>query len=211
MRDAGHRAENPSSREEKEKKNRNFASDASRRISSTPCDNNESTRYEGMTERASRRGAARTSFCLLVAFVLSCVISGSEKVLAFPQPEPGFYGDNFADDVESYLLLNRLKLLTENNHRVNEQIEREIADEREITDEQLEIQAVLEAKARERAAGRSQPSDYSEEPEPEALPIPAAMVHHEQHPGKRHGMNAVSYMSLCHFKICNMGRKRQSK
>lgn len=165
-----------------------------------------------MTKRASRRGAARTSFCLLVAFVLSCVTSGSEKVLAFPQPEPlppGFYGDNFADDAESYILLSRLKQLTDHKHRVDEQIEREIADEREITDEQIEIQAMLEAK--ERAAGRSQPSDYSEEPEPEALPIPAAMVHHEQHPGKRHGMNAVSYMSLCHFKICNMGRKRQSK
>ncbi|XP_011252630.1 uncharacterized protein LOC105249104 isoform X2 [Camponotus floridanus] len=168
-----------------------------------------------MTERASRRGAARTSFCLLVAFVLSCVISGSEKVLAFPQPEPlppGFYGDNLAYDAQSSNLLNRLKQLAEHKHRVDEQIEREIADEREITDEQIEIQAMLEANARERAAGRSQPSDYSEEPEPEALPIPAAMVHHEQHPGKRHGMNGVSYhMSLCHFKICNMGRKRQSK
>lgn len=167
-----------------------------------------------MTERASRRGGARTSFCLLVAFVLSCVTSGSEKVLAFPQPlPPGFiYGDNFADDAESLTLLNRLKQLTEQKHRMDEQIEREIADEREITDEQIEIQEMLEAKAQERAnAGRSQPSDYSEEPEPEALPIPAAMVHHEQHPGKRHGTNAVSYMSLCHFKICNMGRKRQSK
>lgn len=91
------------------------------------------------------------------------------------------------------MLLGRLKQLVDQKHRVDEQIEREVADEREITDEQIEIQAMLEAKARERAnLGQSQPSDYSEEPEPEALPIPAAMVHHEQHPGKRHGMNAVS-------------------
>ncbi|KAL6424118.1 hypothetical protein ACFW04_009770 [Cataglyphis niger] len=165
-----------------------------------------------MTKRASRR--ARTSFCLLAAFVLSCAISGSDRVLAFPQPEPlpsGFiYGDNFADDTESFMLLSRLKQLTEQKHRVDEQIEREIADEREITDEQFEIQAMLEAKARERANVAR--ADYSvEEPEPEPLPIPAAIVHHEQQPGKRHGTNTVSYMSLCHFKICNMGRKRQSK
>ncbi|XP_070172678.1 uncharacterized protein [Polyergus mexicanus] len=167
-----------------------------------------------MTKRTSRR-AARTSFCLLAAFVLSCAINSSDRVLAFPQPEPiipsGFlYGENFADDTESLMLLNRLKQLMEQKHRVDEQIEREIDDEREITDEQIEIQAMLEAKARERA-NEARP-DYSvEESEPEALPIPAAMVHHEQHPGKRHGPNAVSYMSLCHFKICNMGRKRQSK
>lgn len=97
------------------------------------------------------------------------------------------------------ILLSRLKQLTDHKHRVDEQIEREIADEREITDEQIEIQAMLEAKAQERAAGRSQPSDYSEEPEPEALPIPAAMVHHEQHPGKRHGMNAVSCEYIPHI------------
>ncbi|XP_072763248.1 uncharacterized protein [Anoplolepis gracilipes] len=168
-----------------------------------------------MTERVSRRAATRTSFCLLAAFVLSCATSGSDKVLAFPQPEPlppdFIYGDNFADDAESSMLLNRLKQLTEQKHRVEEQIEREIADEREIANEQIEIQAMLEAKARERA-NAMQPQDYSvEQSEPEALPIPAAIVHHEQHPGKRHGTNAVSYMSLCHFKICNMGRKRQSK
>jgi hypothetical protein len=87
------------------------------------------------------------------------------------------------------MLLNRLKQLTEQKHRVVEQ-------EHEITDEQIEIQAVLEAKARERerAIAAQQTPDYSaEESEPEALPIPAAMIQHgEQHPGKRHGVNAVS-------------------
>lgn len=91
------------------------------------------------------------------------------------------------------MLLSRLKQLTEQKHRVDEQIEREIADEREITDEQFEIQAMLEAKARERAnEARADYSVEEPEPEPEPLPIPAAIVHHEQQPGKRHGPNTVS-------------------
>ncbi|XP_012222692.1 uncharacterized protein CNMa [Linepithema humile] len=164
-----------------------------------------------MTERTSQQAVAKTSLCLLTALVLSCATSGNDKVLVLAQPEslsPGFiYGDNVADDVENLMLLNRLKQLTEQKHRIVEQ-------EHEITDEQIEIQAVLEAKARERehAIAAQQPPDYSiEEPEPETLPIPAAMIQHGEHLGKRHRVNAVSYMSLCHFKICNMGRKRQSK
>ncbi|XP_071565850.1 uncharacterized protein [Temnothorax nylanderi] len=173
-----------------------------------------------MTKRGSRRAAARTSLCLLAALVLSCATSGINRAHAFPQPQPQpqleplppgfFYGDS-ADEAENIMLVNRLKQLMEQKHRVVEQ-------EHEITDEQIEIQAILEAKARERererdrAMSMEQPPDYSAgEPEPEALPVPAAMIHDQQHPGKRHGVNAVSYMSLCHFKICNMGRKRQSK
>lgn len=85
------------------------------------------------------------------------------------------------------MLVNRLKQLTEQKHRVVEQ-------EHEITDEQIEIQAILEAKARERERAMEQsPPNYSAgEPEPEALPVPAAMIHDQQHPGKRHGVNAVS-------------------
>ncbi|EZA54850.1 hypothetical protein X777_05136 [Ooceraea biroi] len=137
-----------------------------------------------MTERASQQTAARTSLCLLAALVLSCA-SGSKKVLAQPiEPlAPGFvYGDNFADDPESLMLLNRLKQLTELKHRVVEK-------EHEITDVQIAIQAMLEAKAQERE--RTISPDYSE---PEALPVPAAMIHHgnQQHPGKRQGTNAVS-------------------
>ncbi|XP_029159603.1 uncharacterized protein LOC114931643 [Nylanderia fulva] len=165
-----------------------------------------------MTERVSRRAAARTSFFLLAVFVLSSCATNS-KVLAIAQPEPlppGFiYSDNFVDDVENSALMNRLRILAEKKHRVDAHIEQEIADEREITDEQIGIQAMLEAKARERA-NAAHPPDYPFE-DSEPLPIPAAMIHHEQHPSKRHGVNAVSYMSLCHFKICNMGRKRQSK
>lgn len=76
------------------------------------------------------------------------------------------------------MLVSRLKQLMEQKHRLVEQ-------EHEITDEQIEIQAILEAKAREQPS-----SDYAEEPE--ALPVPAAMIHEPQHQGKRHGMNAVS-------------------
>lgn len=176
---------------------------------SGPCDSDKSTRYEGMTERGSRRAAVRTNLCLLAALVLSCATNGTDRAHALPQPEPLppglFFGDP-ADEAENIMLVNRLKQLTEQKHRVVEQ-------EHEITDEQIEIQAILEAKARERERAMEQsPPDYSAgEPEPEALPVPAAMIHDQQHPGKRHGVNAVSYMSLCHFKICNMGRKRQSK
>lgn len=89
------------------------------------------------------------------------------------------------------MLVNRLKQLMEQKHRVVEQ-------EHEITDEQIEIQAILEAKARERERDRAMSmeqssSEYSAgEPEAEALPVPAAMIHDQQHPGKRHGVNAVS-------------------
>ncbi|XP_018044178.1 PREDICTED: uncharacterized protein LOC108684388 isoform X2 [Atta colombica] len=157
-----------------------------------------------MTKRGSRQAATRTSLCLLVAaLVLSCITSGN-RAYALPRPEPlppGIFIGDPADEAENIMLVNRLKQLIEQKQRVVEQ-------ENEITDEQIEIQALLEAKARERerAMLMEQPPDYSSgEAEPEALPVPAAMIHDHQHPGKRQDM------SLCHFKICNMGRKRQSK
>lgn len=104
------------------------------------------------------------------------------------------------------MLLNRLKQLTEQKHRVVEQ-------EHEITDEQIEIQAVLEAKARERerAIVAQQPPDYSaEESEPETLPIPAAMIQHGEH-HKRHGLNAVSCEYISHLSYPNLKLLRNSK
>jgi len=88
------------------------------------------------------------------------------------------------------MLVNRLKQLIEQKHRVVEQ-------ENEITDEQIEIQAILEAKAREQERTMSieqPPPNYSGESEPEALPVPAAIIHdqQQQHQGKRHGVNTVS-------------------
>lgn len=66
----------------------------------------------------------------------------------------------------------------EKKHRVVEQ-------EHEITDEQIDLEAMLQAKAMEQ---RDQPQfDYpmedmepESESEPEALPMPAAMVHRGQ-------------------------------
>ncbi|XP_020297719.1 uncharacterized protein LOC109862170 isoform X2 [Pseudomyrmex gracilis] len=165
-----------------------------------------------MTERVKQQVAARTSLCLLVALVLFCVTS-SDKIFVLAEPEPltsSFvsFNDNLMD-AESLILVNRLKHLTEEKHQIAEKAH-------EITDEQIEIQAMLEAKAREREraiAEQQLPDYFSEETEPEALPLPAARINHAEqpYPTKRQNSNGVSYMSLCHFKICNMGRKRQSK
>lgn len=151
---------------------------------------------------------------LLAALVLSCATSGIDRALALPQPQPEpepvppglFYGDP-VEEAENIMLINRLKQLIEQKHRVVEQ-------EHEISEEQLEIQAILEAKMRERERAMSMEQPPPEYPigelQPEPLPTPERVIHDPQHPGKRQG-NTVSYMSLCHFKICNMGRKRQSK
>lgn len=111
------------------------------------------------------------------------------------------------------MLASRLKQLMEQKHRVVQQ-------EHEITDEQIEIQAILEAKAREQERAMSMeqpPPGYSaaEEPEPEALPVPAAMIHdpsHDQHPGKRqHGMNACKYSLPRFLHIITIICKREIK
>ncbi|KYN31909.1 hypothetical protein ALC56_13792, partial [Trachymyrmex septentrionalis] len=105
---------------------------------------------------------------------------------------PKFHENNIISLIN--MLVNRLKQLIEQKHRVVEQ-------EYEITDEQIEIQALLEAKARERERAmlmEQPPPDYSSgEAEPEALPVPSAMIHDHQHPGKRQGVNAVSYTCPC--------------
>ncbi|XP_012539516.2 uncharacterized protein LOC105838482 [Monomorium pharaonis] len=165
-----------------------------------------------MTVRGSRRAAAKTSLCLLaVLLVLSCAASGSGRAHALPQPEPLppglLYGDS-AEEAENIMLINRLKQLSELKHRLVEQ-------EHEINNEQLAIQEILETKARAQESAMSVeqlPPDYPVgESQPEPLPKPEPFIHDPQHSRKREGMNTVSYMSLCHFKICNMGRKRQSK
>ncbi|XP_011138674.1 uncharacterized protein LOC105182724 [Harpegnathos saltator] len=162
-----------------------------------------------MTERVNAIG---TSLRLLALVWLSCATRYKFSAVAQPLPlAPDFtYGDLVAGDPESLMLLNRLKQVTEQKHRVVEQ-------EHEITDEQINIEAMLQAKAMEQQRGQTDyPVEEAEpepEPEPEALPVPAAMVHRgQQQPtsGKRKPNSGVTYMSLCHFKICNMGRKRQS-
>ncbi|KAL2713182.1 uncharacterized protein V1478_017375 [Vespula squamosa] len=132
-----------------------------------------------------------TSSCL-VAFLLVC-----SNILVFGESEPLSAGmiyssENFAEDTENLLLVNRLKQLMERKQEIIEQ-------ERELTEEQLTIQTMLEAKARDQRVSQG---DYPPD-EAEALPVPSA------HHAPLGSVKRTSYMSLCHFKICNMGRKRQ--
>jgi len=66
--------------------------------------------------------------------------------------------------------------------------------EHDIIDTQIAIEEMLDAKAQERE--RTILPDYFglQSEEPEALPVPAAMIHHanQQQPGKRQGTNTVS-------------------
>ncbi|XP_015188336.1 PREDICTED: uncharacterized protein LOC107072703 [Polistes dominula] len=126
-----------------------------------------------------------TSLCLVV-FLLVC---NNIFVLVESQPLPAdmiYNSENFADETEKLILINRLKQLME--------------QERELTEEELTIQAMLEAKARDQRVDDYPPDDT------ETLPIPSAVVHHTSPVSNKR----ISYMNLCHFKICNMGRKRQS-
>ncbi|XP_066588012.1 uncharacterized protein CNMa [Prorops nasuta] len=131
-----------------------------------------------------RSFAKRTILCLL-GLLLSC----SFLVIAEPEPVPAgmIYGDSYVDDPETLMLRNLLKQTIDRKQEVYEQ-------ERELAEEQIEIQAMLEAKAKE----------FSSEAA-EMLPVPSAVVNH----GPLHSGKRTSYMALCHFKICNMGRKRQ--
>lgn len=167
----------------------------------------ENTRHTtGMTARVS---AAGTSLRLLALVWFSCATS--QRIHAFAQPEmlsSGLiYGDNLAEDEDNLMLLSRLKQLMEEKYRVVDQ-------EHEITDEQIEIEAALQARAaiEQQRAFHSHNPDYSAEgpePEPETLPMPAAIVHSQMQSSGKRTKPGNSYMSLCHFKICNMGRKRQ--
>ncbi|KAG7205219.1 hypothetical protein KM043_018304 [Ampulex compressa] len=144
-----------------------------------------------MTGRCS---VTRTSLCL-VALLLSCLSGSNLFVAGAPEPIPPEYNDNFSDYAENLLLLNRLKLIIEQKENILER-------ERELSELRMTIQTIMEA----RAKMRNQNVDYSAE-EPEILPIPSAVVNQTpQQTGKRTG---ATFMSLCHFKICNMGRKRQ--
>ncbi|XP_017793010.1 PREDICTED: uncharacterized protein LOC108574873 [Habropoda laboriosa] len=135
----------------------------------------------------------RTSLCLL-ALLLSCLSSGNILVVGEPEPIPSelLYSERFIKNAENLILLNKLKLIEEKK----DMAEREKA----LDDEEMVIQSMLEARAKTKT--RIQPGDYSVE----ELPTPNAVISQAQRSGKR---TAISYMTLCHFKICNMGRKRQ--
>ncbi|XP_012282565.1 uncharacterized protein LOC105700892 [Orussus abietinus] len=126
-----------------------------------------------------------TGVCVL-ALLLSCVLAEPE-----PEPEPAgpIFGDDFDEDAESQLLLKRLKQIAERKQEAFEQ-------ERELTEEQIAIQEILEEKMRSQRK-------YAKD-DAEVLPVPSAVIH-----APIRGEKRTSYMTLCHFKICNMGRKRQ--
>ncbi|CAK9815343.1 hypothetical protein ANTPLA_LOCUS8617 [Anthophora plagiata] len=141
-----------------------------------------------------RFSAKRTSLCLL-ALLLSCLSSDNVLVVGEPEPIPSelLYSESFINNAENLILLNKLKQVIEERKDMAER-------EKALDDVQMVIQSVLEARAK--AKTRIQPDDYSVE----ELPTPNAVVSQAQRSGKR---TAISYMTLCHFKICNMGRKRQ--
>ncbi|XP_043513939.1 uncharacterized protein LOC122530741 [Frieseomelitta varia] len=137
-----------------------------------------------MTGRSSTR---RTGLCLL-ALLLSCLSSGG-FVVGEPEPIPSelLYSKSFINNAENLILLNKLKQVIEEKEDITER-------EKTLDDVQRMIESVLRAKAKD---------NYSDEELP-APPNPPNRL--APRSGKR---TAISYMTLCHFKICNMGRKRQ--
>lgn len=147
----------------------------------------DKNRTEGMTGRSSAK--RRTAPCLLALLLLLFFHLSPSSVGGEPIPSE-FYGKTSDND---FILLNKLKELFEEKQYVAER-------EKELDKERMKIQSIImEGKESEIQSD----SDYYAE----KLPTPNAVVRQEpQHSGKR---TMISYMTLCHFKICNMGRKRQ--
>ncbi|XP_076168082.1 uncharacterized protein LOC143147083 isoform X2 [Ptiloglossa arizonensis] len=129
----------------------------------------------------------------LLGLLLSCIFCDDVLVAGNPIPIPSelLYSNN--NNAENLILLKELKQVIEER---KDTVERE----KVLEDEQMVIQSVLEDRAKAKA--RIHQGDYSVE----ELPTPNAIVSQAQRSGKR---TALSYVTLCHFKICNMGRKRQ--
>ena len=136
----------------------------------------------------------RTGFCLL-ALLLAGLFSDNVLVVGEPEPIPSelLYSDSFIKNAENLILLNKLKQVIEEKKDMAER-------EKALDDMEMAIQSVLEDRAKAKA--RLPSIDYSAE----ELPTPNAVVSQAKRSGKR---NPISYATLCHIKICNMGRKRQ--
>ncbi|KAK0178905.1 hypothetical protein PV327_007745 [Microctonus hyperodae] len=118
---------------------------------------------------------------ILISFI---AINNFLSTMAAPRPNT-FSAENYDDSI-NFLL------------------ERQFEDERKLEEIQLEIQAVR-AKLQETLQHQPVQLEYSDGELEEMLPIPSAVVQHESpREGKRQ-----NYMTLCHFKICNLGRKRK--
>ncbi|XP_076670920.1 uncharacterized protein LOC143370132 [Andrena cerasifolii] len=135
-----------------------------------------------------------TGFCLL-ALLLAGLFSDNVVVVGEPEPIPSerLYSDSFIKNAENFILLNKLKQVYEEQKDMAER-------QKVLDDEEMVIQSMLEARAKDKA--RLPSVDYSAE----ELPTPNAIVSQAKRSGKR---NPISYATLCHIKICNMGRKRQ--
>lgn len=135
---------------------------------------------------------SRTGLCLLALFVSFLI--DNHAVIA--KPEPASYD---IEDPEELVLLQRLRTIVRHKQEVIDQ-------ERELTEEQIAIQAILDAKARSQRGHETMLEEEFSMEDTETLPVPSAIFN----PGPQHtGGKRTSYMTLCHFKICNMGRKRQ--
>ncbi|XP_008545491.1 uncharacterized protein LOC103569782 isoform X1 [Microplitis demolitor] len=150
-----------------------------------------------MIDRIMKQSSSK--LCVWFSGILLLNILTADMVAAGPEPESGMvFSDSFPDDTENFVLVQRLKQIAELKQEIFE-------DERELSEAQLEIQAMLEAKARNhRVPHHPGPSEFSSE-DTEILPVAEPRVN----PGPTHSGKRTSYMALCHFKICNMGRKRQ--
>ncbi|XP_046588442.1 uncharacterized protein LOC107224107 isoform X1 [Neodiprion lecontei] len=139
----------------------------------------------------------RTVFWTL-AFLLACILS-SNNVQA--DGDPGaFYPNSLSNDPENLRLVQMLRQLTQRGREIDERA-------REITEEEIAIEGILEAKAGMIIPPAAFPRDILPEEEVgEPLPVPSAIIRPIPPRWEKRG----SYMALCHFKICNMGRKRQS-
>ncbi|KAJ8675319.1 hypothetical protein QAD02_011105 [Eretmocerus hayati] len=141
--------------------------------------------------------ALRSSTGLIVLVLsLSCTLR-NHWVVAAPQPEPpaALYKDSINHDIPSQSLVDRLKNFVE-----KKDYEKELMNE--VIEEQTELQELIESKKEEKEKNMKEQSEVSEE-DTESLPVPAAVSNHAPppHPAKR------GYIQLCHFKICNMGRR----
>ncbi|XP_012539525.1 uncharacterized protein LOC105838485 isoform X2 [Monomorium pharaonis] len=145
-----------------------------------------------MTVRHSQRSVARTSLCLLAAFMLFYATNGNVNTYAFPQVEsmlPGFFYGNPAKKTENIMLANRLKQLMEQKNRI-------VKQEHEINDEQIEIQTILEAKEREQERAIEQsPPNYPVR-EPELLPRSKSFIYDSQDLNKR-GLPPCDFKNYC--------------
>ncbi|XP_033342818.1 uncharacterized protein LOC117229959 [Megalopta genalis] len=146
-----------------------------------------------MTGRSS---AKPTGLCLL-ALLLFCICKRDVMVAAQIGPIPSellYDSEAFLKNTENYIMLNKLRQMEE---------EKKDIDERKKELDVMEEYIIESFEARkDKAAPRVPPAGYS----PEELPTPNAVVRELQRAGKR---TELTYMTLCHFKICNMGRKRQ--